>query len=215
MRVAYVDVGGLWERRGGAENDTEVLYLCTGCGNIPMQQCHCNHTFTLPHDASHILTSTITDRYPDNPADMAEYYKAAPVGVIRVSPSTLPATVTVDGAYYTRADTHFATRGTGESESAPATTVTTDASSKNKTYTPTGAWTKQALEGYLDDLGKAIDQKHGGKSGSAGTSLKASGTGKESPFNPPFFVTGLDCVDEGTECNGDCPDTLCEYNLYE
>ena len=169
---------------------------------------------SLSH-TSHILTSTITDRYPDNPADMAEYYKAAPVGVIRVSPSTLPATVTVDGAYYTRADTHFATRGTGESESAPATTVTTDASSKNKTYTPTGAWTKQALEGYLDDLGKAIDQKHGGKSGSAGTSLKASGTGKESPFNPPFFVTGLDCVDEGTECNGDCPDTLCEYNLYE
>ena len=168
-----------------------------------------------------ILTSTMTDRYPDNPADMAEYYKAAPVGVIRVSPSTLPATATADGAYYTRADTHFAPRGTGESESAPATTVTTDASSENKTYTPTGAWTKQALEGYLDDLGKAIDQKHSGKSGSAGTSSKAwkatgtGGTGKESPFNPPFFVTGLDCVDEGTECNGDCPDTLCEYNLYE
>ena len=30
MRVAYVDVGGLWERRGGAENDAEVLYLRTG-----------------------------------------------------------------------------------------------------------------------------------------------------------------------------------------
>ena len=33
----------------------------------------------------------------------------------------------------------------------------------------------------------------------------------------PFFKTGLDCIDDGTECNGDCADTLYPIsgNIYK
>lgn len=51
------------------------------------------------------------------------------------------------------------------------------------------------LRAYVDELAKKIQGAHGGKK-------------LLFEFQRPFFDSGLDCFDEGTECNGDCGDTL-------
>ena len=58
----------------------------------------------------------------------------------------------------------------------------------------------------LHELRDAIRAKH-----------SPLGGGADTPFTKPFFVTGLDCIDEGTECNADCPDTLypISSNVYD
>jgi len=64
--------------------------------------------------------------------------------------------------------------------------------------------TSDELMDGLNDLGLAIEEKHG----------KAPQTTK---FLMPYFDTGLDCINGGIECKGDCPDTLypASENVYQ
>jgi hypothetical protein len=65
------------------------------------------------------------------------------------------------------------------------------------------ALSSDQLKAGLKDLEAAIQKKHGGG-------------GRGSGFEKPHFVSGLDCIEQGTECNGDAYDTLypISSNIY-
>ena len=151
----------------------------------------------VPTDVLNLDNSNVNDRdtmsqlmriaYAANSTTMDKYYKSTPLAVLRVTPTTDRTSDTNSPGYYTRSDTKFTSR-----EDTPLESGGQDLS-------------HEQLVNDLHELRDAIRAKHSPQSGA------------DTPFTKPFFVTGLDCIDEGTECNADCPDTLypISSNVYD
>ena len=146
------------------------------------------HVFPIPSDIVNLgtdddhrdmFTMLMRIAYPENATEMDVYYDEAPIKVLRITP---PSRHERSG-YYTREDSRFLPRPTGENEAGVPTGVTHD-----------------QLLNDLEVLEKAIELEQ--------EKRKKTRNSKSYSFMKPFFKTGLDCIDEGTECNGDCADTL-------
>lgn len=155
------------------------------------------HLFPIPldivnlgtdNDEKDMLTMLMRTAYPDNATEMSMYYDETPIEVLRVTPT--PANNS--SGYYTRANATFLPRLTGKSEAGVATGVT-----------------HEELVSDLESLGQAIEAEQNKR-----TKVRHADSYS---FMKPFFKTGLDCIDDGTECNGDCADTLYPIsgNIYK
>ena len=134
------------------------------------------------------MKTMLMRRYPRNTTVMKMYYDETPVQVLRVTPEERNAS----SGYFTRENSTFLPRTTGKSEAGLATGVTHD-----------------QLLSDLDALGEAIEAEQ--------KKLRKIQHSDSYSFMKPFFKTGLDCIDDGTECNGDCADTLYPIsgNIYK
>jgi hypothetical protein len=129
-----------------------------------------------------LFTVMLRTAFPSNGTEMLEFYDQTPITVMRVSSGqqTEESAPASCDDYYCRCDTTFKIRGNGEME------------------TGGEEFTSQELTDGLTKLGDIIEETH-----------KQKGiTVQTSPFIQPYFDTGLDCIDQGTMCNGDCPDAL-------
>lgn len=134
-----------------------------------------------------ILSQLMRVAYADNKTEMDEYYTSTPLAVLRVTPAS-----TMNGVSGTSSSSHY-TRSDARFTSRKDTPIERGGSELSH----------KQLQNDLRELGAAIRAKHNG--------------GAETPFIKPFFTTGFDCIDEGTECNADCPDTLYPIsgNVYD
>ena len=127
--------------------------------------------------------------YPENDAEMEEYYQRTPVRTMRVTPKSATAassSTKLDGAQQFEAvDTVWVDRDLYQMENAPGV------------GTPTPILTADQLNASLYRLGAAIHEKHGGRYTDTGLLQQ-------------WFSKGLECTTRltGTMCNLDCPDTL-------
>ena len=152
-------------------------------------------------DEKDMLTMLLRVAYPHNTTEMMAYYKNTPISVLRTTP-TRPKKEHIDAMYYHRTDLDFTSRVTGVNERGNTSTVTHD----------------ELLED-MELLLDGIRRKHGvGSDGSDNGSdhLRPTLAADQYNFMRPFFNTGLDCIDQGTECNGDSADTLypISANIY-
>ena len=140
------------------------------------------------NDERDMLTMLMRIAYPRNTTVMKMYYDETPVQVLRVTPEESNAS----SGYFTRENSTFLPRTTGKSEAGLATGVTHD-----------------QLLSDLDALGEAIEAEQ--------KKLRKIQHSESYSFMKPFFKTGIDCIDDGTECNGDCADTLYPIsgNIYK
>lgn len=146
-------------------------------------------------DSRDMLTMLMRVAYPRNATQMNSYYDSPPIEVLRITPAPTRTADAGDdddsiGGYYTRADTRFLPRATGNNETGAAEV------------------THVELVADLKLLGDNI---------AASPAAKAAGSHHDTyAFLKPYFNTGLDCVDDGTECNGDCADSLypISSNIY-
>ena len=147
----------------------------------------------IDNDQRDVFTALMRVAYPLNESDVDQYYSKPPFSVFRVTPTNnntkiFTLSTTADITYIPRVTNQNETSSTFNTSSAP--TLSND-----------------ALISALNDLETAIKTAHN-KIGNSG--------GVVSKFLKPFFVNGIDCVLQGTECNGDCPDTLypISENIY-
>ena len=147
------------------------------------------------NDQRDMLTMLLRIAYPSNATAMRNYYKNTPISVLRVTPPPTTTTNT-DTDYYTRKNAHFLPRTTGVDE-------------RGNTSTVTHAELMKDMEVLRDGILKAHDI---GGANATSKSLSANTYN----FMKPFFNTGLNCIDQGTECNGDSADTLypISSNIY-
>ena len=172
-------------------------------------------------DSKDMLTQLMRIAYPENNTEMQEYYKRPPISVLRVTPTQAPPTqaprtqappTQTPANYYSRRDVHFLSRLTGQQESGGRNTSLSSS-------LPLVSHT-QLLED-LEVLANGIREKHGiGIVLTNSTTLVRRGPPLRADsytFMRPFFTTGLDCIDDGTECNGDTADTLYPIsgNIYK
>ena len=162
-------------------------------------------------DDRDLLTMLMRIAYPDNEEEMSKYFEETPISVLRVTPLLASSRGAPSTRYYGRDDVVFFNRVTGVQEAGGG-----EAGGK-------GHVTHEQLLEDLKVLEAGIRQAHG-NSAARGA---ARGGGRKShnlrplntqlyPFMHPFFTTGIDCIDDGTECNGDTADTLypISSNIY-
>jgi len=158
------------------------------------------------NDQRDMLTMLMRVAYPKNVTAMQDYYHKTPISIMRVTPNQIE---NKENSYYNRGDVTFLPRTTGLMESGNVSIVPVVSHS-------------QLIED-LNELERSIKQTHIHDSNSltntTGLNIVSTNDNIRSgssttlrsdiyAFLQPFFTTGLDCIDEGTECNGDTPDTL-------
>lgn len=134
---------------------------------------------------SDVLTMLLRTAYPNNATEMSQFYADAPVSVLRVTSRQRTNEPNCD-THFCLSDVVFKKRGDGTMESGG------------------DELTSEQLLAGLDELGAAIELKHGQAK-------------QNTVFLMPYFDTGLDCIEGGIMCQGDCPDTLypVSENVYD
>jgi hypothetical protein len=144
----------------------------------------------VENDTKDMFTILMRVAYPANKTAMDSYFSNPPLTVFRITPK---AQKTTNPTLYKQTDSYFIPRNNTNKEG--------DSFASNVSH--------DSLLAALDELRDKIVTAHQ----SANPNFK---TYYESSFLKPFFIDGLDCVKDGTECNGDSPDTLypISNNIY-
>lgn len=139
-------------------------------------------------DESDVMTMLLRTAFPTNATAMSEYFVDAPVSVLRATTA-----MGVQEDSNSLCDAHYC-----------ASDVVFKKRGNGEMESGGDELTSEELIKGLEDLGIAIDQVHG----------TAQQTTK---FLRPYFDTGLDCLQGGIMCEGDCPDTLypVSENVYQ
>lgn len=143
-------------------------------------------------DFKDMFTMLMRVAYPSNNTEMEEYYLNPPISVYRITPKLQ--NLTSDVQVYQSNDSIFTSRENGFKEG--------NNIGKNLT-------TYENLISGLEELKQKIIELQINKNSNIKSVFNAN-------FLQPFFITGIDCLKDGTECNGDTPDTLypISENIY-
>jgi hypothetical protein len=142
-------------------------------------------------DYKDMFTMLMRVAYPLNITEMENFYIDPPMSVYRITPQNLIKSTNL--VTYTNKDSFFMQRNNEFKEG--------NNFGNNITY--------DILLSGLEELKNKIIEIHLNTNPLIQNVLNAN-------FLQPFFITGLDCIKQGTECNGDTPDTLypISENIY-
>jgi hypothetical protein len=143
-------------------------------------------------DFKDLFTMLMRVAYPSNEIEMQNYYLNPPISVYRISPN-ITTNLTSTNITYQQIDSYFKQRQIGYKEG--------NNLGGNITY--------EVLIKGLEILKNKIVEVQLNKNSKIQAVFHAN-------FLKPYFTNGLDCIKQGTECNGDTPDTLypISENIY-